>query len=530
VRRVRNDGFDAMKAEIAVLGSGFAGSILARVLALQGHRVFLIERGKHPRFAIGESSTPLAALALERLAARFGLPDLDCLAAYGRWRRELPQLRRGLKRGFTFYGHDAGAPYRNSERDERRLLVAASPNDEVADAHWLRADVDHHLARAAAAAGAELLEETEVVDLAPAPGGGFRLELRRVAGTRTLDVTHAIDGTGRQGVIGLRFAAAGRAPTALDTTLLGTHLEGVIPFDEVARAGGAALEPGPYPDHFAAVHHLLRGAWVYVLPFDHGIASVGVVATGPPPPEARDDPEAAFRRIVGDYPTLAASLAEARAVLPFQCSHPLPHRCLRATGEGWALLPHTYAFYDPLFSAGIAWSLLAIERLADWGEALREGGDRAAQPILDRYGRLLGREANHVEAMIVAAWRAMADFDRFVAQTFLYFAAASFSEARQRLCAERAPAGGWAWSGFLGATDRRVAAWPAAPDDATLQEILALIAPRNVAGLGDPAYGRRVPVVLDPLVLSARKLGLSRAVVRARAARLRGWTPGSASL
>ena len=160
-------GVRRVRASIAILGSGFAGSILARVLARQGHRVVLLERGRHPRFAIGESSTPLAALALERLAERYGLDDLDSLAAYGRWRRDLPHLRRGLKRGFTFYAHEPGALFRNSERDESRLLVAASPNDEVADTHWLRADVDQHLALAAATAGAELLEETDVTDVAP---------------------------------------------------------------------------------------------------------------------------------------------------------------------------------------------------------------------------------------------------------------------------------------------------------------------------------------------------------------------------
>jgi FADH2 O2-dependent halogenase len=524
-----------MKATVAVLGSGFAGSILARVLALQGHRVFLLERSRHPRFAIGESSTPLAALALERLAARFGLPDLDSLAAYGRWRRDLPDLRRGRKRGFTFYAHEPRARYGNSVRDENRLLVAASPNDEVADTHWLRADVDWHLARAAAAAGAELHEETAVVDLEPRASGGFRLTVRGAdRSTRVLDVTHVIDGTGRQGVVGRRLAAARRAPSALDTTLLATHLEGVVPFDLAARDAGAVLEPGPYPDHFAAVHHLLRDAWVYVLPFDHGVASVGIVARGAPPPGALEHPEAAFTAALRDYPTLADSFRDARAVLPFQCSHPLPHRCVDASGEGWALLPHTYAFYDPLFSAGIAWSLLAVERLADWGEALRVGARDRARRALARYGRLLAREADHLEALIVAAWRSMADFDRFVAQTFLYFAAASFSEARQRLCPERAPAGGWAWAGFLGATDRRVAAWPralgamanaaAAPE---LAAVLRLIAPRNVAGLGDAAYGRRVPVALEPLLASARKLGLSRAEARERASRLRGWTaPG----
>ncbi|MEA2691293.1 MAG: tetracycline 7-halogenase / O2-dependent halogenase, partial [Acidobacteriota bacterium] len=156
---------------IAIVGSGFAGSILARVLHRQGHEVTLLDRGRHPRFALGESSTPLAALCLERLAARYDLPDLHDLAAYGRWRQRLPELRRGLKRGFTFYAHQPGKPFSNGPANEHRLLVAASPTEAVADAHWLRADVDHHLARQAAGAGVTLLEEAEVVAVTRVPKG-----------------------------------------------------------------------------------------------------------------------------------------------------------------------------------------------------------------------------------------------------------------------------------------------------------------------------------------------------------------------
>ena len=323
------------------------------------------------------------------------------------------------------------------------------------------------------------------------------------------------------------FNTARRVSTRFETTLLGAHLEGVTPFDQVARGDGAVLGTGPYPDHFAAVHHLLRDGWVYVLPFDHGVTSIGLVAWGAPPPGALDDPEAAFHRAIDAYPSLAASIAGARVAVPFQCSHPLPHRSLDAAGEGWALLPHTYAFYDPLFSAGIAWSLLAVERLADWGEALRDRPPGDAQRVLDRYRRLLTREADHLEALLLDAWHAMLGaggapsaeqyFDRFVAQTFLYFAAASFSEARQRLVPERAPRGGWAWSGFLGATDARIASWAGAQPhqrDAasiSIEQALTMIAPRNVVGLGDAAFGRRIPVLLEPLVDGARKLGLSQA-------------------
>jgi len=87
--------------EVVIVGSGFAGSLLARVLAVQGYDVMLLERGTHPRFAIGESTTPLANLSLERLATRYGLRDCYRLAAHGRWMAHYPELRRGLKRGFV---------------------------------------------------------------------------------------------------------------------------------------------------------------------------------------------------------------------------------------------------------------------------------------------------------------------------------------------------------------------------------------------------------------------------------------------
>jgi len=86
--------------DVAIIGSGFSGSLMGRVLAVLGYDVVLLERGAHPRFAIGESTTPLANLSLERLARRYGLADCYRLAAHGRWLDHYPEVRRGLKRGF----------------------------------------------------------------------------------------------------------------------------------------------------------------------------------------------------------------------------------------------------------------------------------------------------------------------------------------------------------------------------------------------------------------------------------------------
>src|ERR1700748_2587272 len=106
-------------------------------MAMIAHRgglsVVLLEKGSHPRVVIGESTTPLSNLLLERLSVAYDLPRIASLAKWGSWQRAHPQVACGLKRGFSFF-HETG-----------HLLVAASPHDDVADTHWYRADVDHFL-------------------------------------------------------------------------------------------------------------------------------------------------------------------------------------------------------------------------------------------------------------------------------------------------------------------------------------------------------------------------------------------------
>src|SRR5437588_10472167 len=96
--------------DIAVIGSGFGGSLLAMIAQRLGRSVVMLERGQHPRFAIGESSTPLANLLLEELADRYDLPRLRPLSKWGTWQSAYPQLPCGLKRGFSFFHHEKGHP------------------------------------------------------------------------------------------------------------------------------------------------------------------------------------------------------------------------------------------------------------------------------------------------------------------------------------------------------------------------------------------------------------------------------------
>ncbi|PYK59479.1 MAG: FAD-dependent oxidoreductase, partial [Verrucomicrobia bacterium] len=128
--------------DIAVVGSGFGGSLMAMIARRLGRSVILLERGRHPRFVIGESSTPLANLLLEELARRYELPRLLPLTKWGTWQKVYPHLGCGLKRGFTFYHHQFGQPFAADPKRRDQLLVAASPRDEIADTHWYRPDFD----------------------------------------------------------------------------------------------------------------------------------------------------------------------------------------------------------------------------------------------------------------------------------------------------------------------------------------------------------------------------------------------------
>ncbi len=510
---------------IAIVGSGFAGSLLARIFVIQGHQVLLLDRHRHPRFALGESSTPLAALCLERLARRYGLPDLHALAAWGRWNRSLPHLRRGLKRGFTFYGHTSGQPYANGAANERRLLVAASPDDAIADTHWLRADVDHHLAIQAGAVGVEIVDEVELSGVESVPGG-WRLAGTHHGRTVRFEADLIVDASGAGGFLA-RHLPIPKAETELapESSLVYGHFDGLAGFAEIAAT---ELPPGPFPDEQAAIHHILDEGWMYVLPFDHGTVSAGFVLTEE---RARRElleqsPDQSWQRLLDRYPTLRDQFAAAVPTRPVATIPRLQHRLSRAAGDGWALLPHAFCFLSPLFSTGIAWSLLAVERLA---LLLETPGDLNAD--LSRYGALLNREADHLQRLVAGAYEAMRDFDLLAAYSHVYFAAASFAETSQRLLPAPPGGGAWAWKGFLGSGDpvmkaaleRILAALRANPVPTNFEKtVRRAIAPRNLAGLADPSRNRLYPVDLEPLIEAAGLLGFTAEEIRREIPRLRG--------
>lgn len=527
------------RCEVAIVGSGFAGSLLARVLAVQGYDVVLLERGTHPRFALGESSTPLGNLSLERIGVRYGLADCYQLATHGRWLEHFPELHRGLKRGFTFYRHHPHEPFADRGLDSERLLVAASPSDALADTHWLRADVDHHFVRQAVAGGVDYRDRMSLASVEERSDGVL------VCGTRDgmpleLHAGFLVDASGPGGFLARQLAIpSGVAATQTRSTLVASHFEGMRLVHDVAPG----LPNGPYPDDWAAVHHLVDEGWMYSLRFDHGVTSAGFLLTPSGMASLNgegEDASTVWNALLRRYPTLAELFAGATPTMPIKLQPAIQHRLARAAGERWVLMPHAYAFVDPLFSTGIAWGLRAVERLALAFESVAGGSRVPDAEALARYEAALAAEADQIDLVVAGAYEAMAHFDLFAAQAMLYFAAVSFSEVRQRVMPDAAAA----WSGFLGVGDpvldgvpresldrlrritrRRGREGRAGDRDAFAEWMAHAIAPRNVVGLADPARRNLYPVDLETLLDRHALLGLSREEMEQALPRLRGMGP-----
>ncbi len=413
------------RCDVAILGAGFGGALLALILRRRGLSVTLIEKGR-PRFAIGESSTPLANLYLEQLAQAFDLPELLPLTKYGRWKTMHPELPVGKKRGFTFFWHRPGRPW-TPQRDGHPayLLVAASPHDAIADTHWYRPAFDAHLTALALRAGVRYLEPAAPV-AAEVEASGVRLCLETPGGPYTLAARFVVDATGPAAWLARHLGHRPEPhPHLPERVALYAH------FRNVARADNwldDRRDRWPYRPDDAAVHHLLEEGWAWVLHFDHGITSAGLSLRADRLP-ARD-PDACWRCVLDRYPSLQMLFARATPLYPLRMMPERPLLFQKLAGSGWAMLPSGAGILDPLLSTGNPLTLLGVWRLAELLTRYR-----AAPPAdtLEAYQRQTLHELEQTARLLGALWHVLEHPDRFTLLSKLYFAAASFRETRIRL-------------------------------------------------------------------------------------------------
>lgn len=497
--------------DLVVVGSAFGGSLLAMIARRLGRRVLLVERGRHPRFVIGESSTPLANLLLEELAHRYDLPRLIPFTKWGTWQRTYPEVGCGLKRGFSYYHHAEGRAWSRRPDRANELLVAASPADEVADTHWYRPDFDHWLQREAVAMGAEYLEET-TLDTVALQTDGVRLSGARLGTPVDVRARWVVDASGPGGFLSRALQLTGDSWDFLpQTQALFSHFRSVPRWESVADVGGNP----PFPPDDAALHHVLEDGWVWVLRFQNGITSAGISA-GPALATRLSlaDGPAAWGRLLEGHPSLKAQLGNAQPIREFTHLPRLPHRCGVAAGSRWALLPSAAGFVDPLLSTGFPLTLLGVERLA----SLMERGPDPEAEALAGYSRATLADLDAAARIIGALLRTLGRPAVFQSLSLLYFAAAIYSETARRLGRpDLAP--GFLLRGRADFWEPALAAVRCALEGEGAEERVAALvaralAPVNLAGLGDGSRRNWYPVDTEALLAAASRVESNPEAIR----------------
>ena len=432
-----------MMYDLAILGSGFGGSITALVAKQMGMNPVLFEKEAHPRFAIGESSTPQANIALSNIATKYNLPRLQPLTRYGTWKESHPNLNCGPKRGFTYIHHP---------NIENELLVAASPDGFDCDTHWYRADLDAFLVQEVKNAGIPFFDNT-IVSLHE--NNGWELESENVS----CKADFLIDATGGANPLDI---AQDNSGMRTNSRVIYSHFEGVVPWGDLH-----GKPQHPYPCHDSALHHIFRGGWMYVLHFDNGVTSAGFVL------DCTERPNDTWDSLMDEFPHIKKQFKNAKSTMPLVETKRLQRCATEIVRKNWAMLPNSAYCIDAFYSTGNAHTLCCIDRLVQClGDVSR----------LRAYEIQMKEEISLIDQLVHGSYSCLHEFDTFVNFAMLYFAGADFSERRVKENAQ---------VGFLNSNDESyksiVSRWyNCVIEGKSVENLGKAIEPWNMVGLCDP--------------------------------------------
>jgi tetracycline 7-halogenase / FADH2 O2-dependent halogenase len=425
------------KFDFAVLGSGFAGSIMSLALNQCGYRVCLIEKDHHPRFAIGESSTPIADMILRRLAEKYKLPFLENISRYGTWQETHPDILCGIKRGFSYYRHKSGQAFDTDYNNSNQLLVAASSDDYDSDTHWYRADVDSFLVEKVMENGIDYMDRTEVVNVIQNDNHGLNFEVRSNGKTSHIQCNWLIDATGSS-----KFASEffdiheSSSHFQTQSKALYSHFQNVVPWtDYLKNERQASVQNYPFNADHSALHHLIDEGWMWNLRFNNGLVSAGFMIdlstheTSFTP----ENPEGIWKYLISRYPSIRSCYKNAHiSPLPgdFTVTGRLQRQLDKVFSGRWIALNHTAGFIDPLHSTGIAHTLTGVERLLDIFCNIDDRDDNIDQH-LSLHQSSLSDEFYLIDLLVAGCYLARDYFDLFHAFTMVYFACTvSYEQSR----------------------------------------------------------------------------------------------------
>jgi FADH2 O2-dependent halogenase len=376
--------------DVAILGSGMAGTILASVLARNGAKVLILDAGSHPRFAIGESTIPYTSMLMRLVAERYGVPELKGFTTFYN-AQALITTDGGVKKNFGFLYHREGERQNPGECHEFPI-----PKITHTENHYFRQDLDAWLLSVAVKYGAKVVQQARIVDVEPGDDG-VTVTAHTGASWRSRFV---VDASGFRAPLATKLGLR-EEPTRLrhHSRSIFTHMIDVTPYEETVPAG---IHGTPDKWSEGTLHHIFHGGWLWVIPFNNHpratnpLVSVGLQLDprihGWKAPEGVT-PEQEFREFIARFPSIEEQFRPARAVREWVSTGRLQYSPRQTIGYRWCLTSHAAGFIDPLFSRGMSntleiinaltWRLLAALKDDDFSVERFEYVQRLEQGQLD---------------------------------------------------------------------------------------------------------------------------------------------------
>ncbi|MEO1300290.1 MAG: tryptophan 7-halogenase [Cyanobacteria bacterium J06636_16] len=347
--------------DVAVLGTGIGGTLTSAILSRNGLRTVMIDGGVHPKFAIGESTTPDTTIRMKLMAKRFGVPEIANLANFYSLRDKVGSSS-GVKRGFSFLYHHPGQEQKPEESQQLPTLTAPFGPD----CHWFRQETDAYMMAVAIQYGTTVSQNTKVTEIDFSDTG---VTLNDSQG-KAFKARCLVDATGMRSVLAQKFGLREQpSHFSSNTRTLFTHMVNVKSYDQISPS--RKDHRLPYPFAQTTLHHIFEGGWFWVIPFDNhpnatnALCSVGLTLNRDYHPEEGLSPEEEFSWFTKRYPSVAEQFEEAQVVRPWISTKRIQWSSTQMVGDRWALLPSSAGFVDPLFAGGLSMTCAGIMKLAD---------------------------------------------------------------------------------------------------------------------------------------------------------------------
>jgi FADH2 O2-dependent halogenase len=351
----------AQRYDVAILGSGIGGSMLACILAKHGVSTLLLEGASHPRFAIGESLIPETGIRLRIIGEKYGVPEIGWLGAFHALRDKVSS-NCGVKRSFSFMYHSAGEHHRPGQVNQLPTLTPPIGPDS----HLFRQDTDAYLAALSVQYGAVFRSQTRIEGIRFEPD---HVELRSTAG-ETFQARFLIDASGMRSMVSDQLGLRDEVPRfRTNTRALYTHMIGVKSADLLLDQTGRRALRSPLGQ--ATMHHVFDGGWIWVIPFNNHrdatnpLTSVGMMLDRRKHPTPQGAPEQEFLKIISGFPTIARHFADAKAARPWVGSGRIQYSSPHLIAPRMLQLPHAADFVDPLYSSGMSVLTVAVDLIAE---------------------------------------------------------------------------------------------------------------------------------------------------------------------